>query len=166
MKEEEKEKTKIPCPEHLKQYRYGTRTDIEKVKQENSKGGRNRINNLKKKGQFKKAMNNLINYKLLEQEPRKLKKLFADFINDKLNQLSSSSNKTYREKIIDRMFALLFSSNTSNMEFLKAFDMVLEITGEKKKDKTLIIQNTETNEINIEKLKEIKELLNGNNKQS
>ena len=107
------------------------------------------------------------NTKLLEMEPKKFQTMFKDYLSKKLNEMAGE-NKTFKEKIIDRMINLLLSRDTSNSDFLKSLDMALEMTGEKQKDKTIVLQqtNTQHNEVDIEKLKELKELLNGDKKQS
>ena len=104
----------------------------------------------------------LYNTKILELEPKKFKKLFKDYLTEKLDELAPNQ-KTFKENIINNLLKILLNKDTSNSDYLKALDMALEMTGEKQKDKTIVIQNQET-EVNIEKLKELKELLNGSKK--
>lgn len=170
------EKKKKQLSKGFIENQYGKK-DKEKARLENSKGGKATAQLLRERGQFKTIMEHVIhnkypqndvkngclfNHKLLNSEPKKLRRLFKDYLSDKLNSLASN-NKTYKENIINRMTNLLLNEDTSNFEFLKAFDMALEIIGEKETDKTIIIQQQES-EVNIDKLKELKELLNGDKK--
>lgn len=101
----------------------------------------------------------------LPKEPKVIKELFKDFLQKRLSQVIN--DKTLKEHIMIRLSNLLLDRELSPNEFLKALDMTREIIGEKETDKTIVLQQQNNNtEVNLEKLKEIKELLNGNNKQS
>lgn len=152
------------------------------TREQNIKGGKNRVKQIREKGQFKQLMDGIIarngssaedkkrlaeekefptgtryNYKLLEQEPKKVKKLFKDYLSDKLEEISSNG-KTYKNVISNRLLNMLLSQETSNRDFIIALQEIRDIIGEKETDKTIIIK--EDNEISIDKLKEMKELLN------
>ena len=152
------------------------------TREQNIKGGKNRAKQIREKGQFKQLMDGIIarngsseedkkrlaeekefptgtryNYKLLEQEPKKVKKLFKDYLSDKLEEISSNG-KTYKNVISNRLLNMLLSQETSNRDFITALQEIRDIIGEKETDKTIIIK--EDNEISIDKLKEMKELLN------
>ena len=162
-----------------KPWLYGQK-DPEKAREENSRGGKRTANYKRQKGQFKMLMEHildnskyskklpkqggsLLNYKLLDTEPKRLKKLFKDYLSEKL-ETTASNNKTYKENISNRMINLLLNTDTSNMEFIKSFTLLLDILGElDKQQQTIIIDNSnKEKELDINKLKELKELLNGN----
>ena len=152
------------------------------TREQNIKGGKNRVKQIREKGQFKQLMDGIIarngssaedkkrlaeekefptgtryNYKLLEQEPNKVKKLLKDYLNDKLDEIASN-NKTHKYNIIVRLVNILLDPDTNNKDFMSALDQARDIIGEKETDKTIIIK--EDSEIPIDKLKEMKELLN------
>lgn len=162
-------------------YNYGNK-DKEKAKQENIKGGKNRVKQMREKGQFRQLMDEIIerngsskeekesikdfpsgiryNYKLLDKEPKQLNKLFKDYLTDKLNEISSNG-KTYKENVVVRMLNILLNKDTSNSEFLKALEQAREIVGEKQ-DNIIINNNIEQKDLDVKKLKELKDILNNN----